>query len=85
MGAWDEIDASVPSDLAAGQVIGFALMVYDYDSGNRRGIPWTPEATETEDTENEVKALYSYRYPCARFPMWTFRVDCLAPSASWGR
>ena len=43
------------SDLAAGQVIGFALIVYDREEkGWEWPQTWTPEAIQTEDPESDI-------------------------------
>ena len=41
--AYDDIEGNVISDLTAGQVIGFAILVNDWDGGHG-GLHWVPEA-----------------------------------------
>ena len=43
LGAWDNPEGSLASDLEAGKVIGFAIVVNDLDSPDR-GENWAPEA-----------------------------------------
>ena len=43
-GEWDSVEESVVSDLAAGQVIGFAIAVHDWDDDKEYAVRWTPRA-----------------------------------------
>ena len=45
-GAWDEIEETEFTELSAGQVIGFAIIVNDWDKEDEGGWSWTPEAME---------------------------------------
>ena len=61
-GAWDEIEETEFSDLAAGQVIGFAIMVNDRDRDQRDDVlPWSPEAMEPSNprhgTEVDIRKV----------------------------
>ncbi len=89
-GAWNEIEETEFSDLAAGQVIGFAIMVNDRDDEELGGWPWTPEAMEpsnprhgTEVDMRKVRAdffLDGILLPAGAEPEGT-----AVESVSWGR
>ena len=55
-GAWDDLENSVPSDLTAGQIVGFGLIVHDFDQ-EEWGVSWTPEAVQSEDAEIDIRNL----------------------------
>ena len=57
---WEGVRSRPPgeivfSDLAAGQVIGFALIVNDWDEEEKWGVSWTPEAVQTDYPEGDIR------------------------------
>ena len=88
-GAWDEIEETEFSDLAAGQVIGFAIMVNDLDE---RGfvVPWVPEAMKPSDpvygTETDIeKVRADFFLDGILLPADTGAEGTAVESVSWGR
>ena len=92
--SFDDPEGSVASDLAAGQVIGFAIMVNDWDSFDRAddmevNSYWVPEAMnrgDADDRQHEIDAgwadffLDGILLPAGAEPEGT-----AVESVSWGR
>ena len=88
-GAWDEIEETEFGDLAAGQVIGFAIMVNDLDERSFV-VPWVPEAMKPSNprhgTETDIQFnradffLDGILLPAGAEPEGT-----AVESVSWGR
>ena len=90
-GAWDEIEETEFSDLAAGQVIGFAIMVNDRDRDQRDEVlPWSPEAMEPSDpdygTETDIKWVAAdFFLDGILLPAGSGPEGTAVESVSWGR
>ena len=90
-GAWDEIEETEFSDLAAGQVIGFAIMVTDRDDEEiDMGWPWIPEAMKPSDpvygTEVDIgKVRADFFLDGILLPADTGPEGTAVESVSWGR
>ena len=89
-GALDEIEETEFSDLAAGQVVGFAIMVNDRDDEELGGLPWTPEAMEPSDpvygTEIDIeKVRADFFLDGILLPADTEPEGTAVESVSWGR
>ena len=88
-GEWDSVEESVVSDLAAGQVIGFAIAVYDWDEDGELWDTWTPRAMLPSDDP-----LFDIRFLRADFFLDGLLLsahpaepeeDTAVESVSWGR
>ena len=93
-GAWDEIEETEFSDLAPGQVIGFAIMVNDWDENERGPTWWIPEAMEPTDPVEgrEIDTILKIFFVEADFfldgillPANTEQEGTAVESVSWGR
>ena len=90
--ASDDPDGSVVSDLAAGQVIGFAILVDDWDSFDRDNgdnSTWVPEAMnrgDADDRDHEIRAGWAdFFLDGILLPAGAGPEDTAAESVSWGR
>ena len=52
--AWDSVEGAVISDLAAGQIVGFAIAVNDYDPPDTFWMFWAPEADTDSDRFSDI-------------------------------
>ena len=52
----DDVEGSMTSDLAAGEIIGFAIMVNDWDED--RYYSWTPEAMQRSDSDGFTDIVF---------------------------
>ena len=86
--AYDDIEGSVASDLTAGQVVGFGIMLYDEDPPEDEwGHVWV-EATQPVDHSNAIWGMQEDGYldgmllpPAGAEP----GEDSAVESVSWGR
>ncbi len=88
----DDPEGSVVSDLAAGQVIGFAIMVNDWDSFDRDNGDtsyWVPEAMnrgDADDRQHEIDAGWADLFlDGILLPAGAGPEDTAVESVSWGR
>ena len=87
---WQGIDSRpedvVVSDLTAGEVIGFAIVVGESDDAYSWGS-LTPEAVETEDPELDILSHYraDVYLDGLLLPAGAGREDSAVESVSWGR
>ena len=90
-GTWDEIEETELTDLAAGQVIGFAIMVEDWDEEEEAiGWSWTPEAMQPSDprfgTEVDIRnARADFFLDGILLPAGAGPEGTAVESVSWGR
>ena len=93
-GAWDEIEETEFSDLVPGQVIGFAIMVNDWDENERAPTWWIPEAMEPTDPGEgrELDTIFHLIFVQADFfldgillPANAEPEGTAVESVSWGR
>ena len=88
----DDPEGSVVSDLAAGQVIGFAVMVNDWDSFDRDNGDtsyWVPEAMnrgDADDRQYEIDAVWAdFFLDGLLLPAGAEPEGTAVESVSWGR
>ena len=89
-GALDVLEETEFTDLSAGQIIGFAIIVNDWDKEDEGGWPWSPEAMESSDprfgTAIDIKHSRADLFlDGILLPAGAGPEDTAVESVSWGR
>ena len=89
-GTFDGIEETEFTDLVAGQVIGFAILVEDWDKEDEGGWPWTPEAMQPSDprrgTEVDIRNVRAdFFLDGILLPAGAGPEGTAVESVSWGR